>query len=70
MACDPYRDDVEGDHQGKVHQVDLATLKREADVLSIHCNLTPETKGMVDREFLYGFLQAHRSDQHGPGPYL
>lgn len=55
LACDPYRDDVDGDHQGKVHQVELATLKREADVLSIHCNLTPETKGMVDREFLYGF---------------
>ena len=51
MACDPYRDDVDGDHQGKVRHVDLATLKREADVLSIHCNLTPETKGMVDREF-------------------
>ena len=34
-----------------MRHVDLATLKREADVLSIHCNLTPETKGMVDREF-------------------
>ena len=57
LACDPYRDDIDGDLQGKVRHVDLATLKREADVLSIHCHLTPETKGMVDREFLYGFAK-------------
>jgi D-3-phosphoglycerate dehydrogenase len=55
LACDPYRSGVESGHQSTVHHVDLATLQREADVLSIHCNLTPETKGMVDREFLYGF---------------
>ena len=55
LACDPYRSGAESAHQSTVHHVDLATLQREADVLSIHCNLTPETKGMVDREFLYAF---------------
>ncbi|MCH1582606.1 MAG: hypothetical protein L7S63_05775 [Flavobacteriales bacterium] len=57
IAHDPYRGDVQGDHGGKVTAVDLPTLQRESDVLSIHCNLTPETKGMVDRAFLSGFAK-------------
>ncbi len=32
--------------------VDLDTLCRESDVLSIHCPLTDETRGMVNRDFL------------------
>ena len=33
---------------------DLDTLRRDSDVLSIHCPLTEETRGMVDRRFLAG----------------
>ena len=32
--------------------VGLDELCRESDVLSVHCPLTPETRGMVDRAFL------------------
>lgn len=34
--------------------VSLETLRRESDVLSLHCPLTEETRGLVDREFLSG----------------
>ncbi len=37
--------------------VDLDTLRRESDVLSIHCPLTEQTRGMVDRTFLAGMKQ-------------
>lgn len=57
LACDPYRSSFDGDHHGKVEAVDLPTLQREADVLSLHCNLTPETKGLVDRTFLASFAK-------------
>ena len=55
LACDPYREDHGGALGGRVEAVDLTTLQHEADVLSLHCNLTPETRGLVDREFLSGF---------------
>lgn len=32
--------------------VDVDTLRRESDILSIHCPLTEQTRGMVDRSFL------------------
>lgn len=57
LACDPYRDDHDGALGGRVEAVDLTTLQREADILSLHCNLTPETRGLVDREFLSGFTK-------------
>jgi len=57
LACDPYRDDHDGALDGRVEGVDLTTLQREADILSLHCNLTPETRGLVDREFLSGFAR-------------
>jgi D-3-phosphoglycerate dehydrogenase len=28
--------------------VDIDTLSRESDVISVHCSLTPETRGMFD----------------------
>ena len=37
--------------------MDLDTLRRESDVLSIHCPLTEQTRGMVDRTFLAGMKQ-------------
>ena len=54
-GADPYREDHDGALGGRVEAVDLTTLQREADILSLHCNLTPETRGLVDREFLSGF---------------
>ena len=32
--------------------VDKATLLREADVVTLHCNLTAETRGLLDRRRL------------------
>jgi len=55
LACDPYRTDVDGALGGRVEAADLATLQREADILSLHCNLTDETRGMVDADWLAGF---------------
>jgi phosphoglycerate dehydrogenase-like enzyme len=47
LACDPYVDDavfVEHD----VRRVDFDSLLEQADVLSLHCNLTAETKEIID----------------------
>ena len=57
LACDPYRIDVDGALGGRVKAVDLTTLQREADIVSLHCNLTPETRGMVDGAWLSGFAK-------------
>ena len=37
---------------GKIEFVDLKTLLKESDVISLHCPLTPETNGLVDADFL------------------
>ena len=55
LAVDPYRMDHDGALQGCVEAVDLITLQREADVVSLHCNLTPETRGMVNAHWLSSF---------------
>ena len=54
IACDPYL--IDGDFPVYVGRVDLETLFRAADVLSIHVPLNPETAGMVDRRLL-GLMQ-------------
>ena len=55
LAVDPYRMAHDGALQGCVEAVDLITLQREADVVSLHCNLTPETRGMVNAHWLSSF---------------
>ncbi|MCC7519773.1 MAG: D-2-hydroxyacid dehydrogenase [Verrucomicrobiae bacterium] len=40
-----------GERDG-VHYVSLEELLRESDVVSLHCPLTPETKGLIHRERL------------------
>ena len=51
-----------------VRIVDLDTLFRESDVLSVHCPLTPETKGLVNAARL-GTDEARRlRAQHQPRP--
>lgn len=52
VLCYDIADGV-GDQQAE--QVALETLKREADVLSLHIPWTPETNNMVDARFLSGF---------------
>ncbi len=37
---------------GDVESVDLDTLFRESDIISLHCPLTPQTKNLVNRERL------------------
>ena len=45
LVCDPYAADAP-------EIVDLPTLFRESDFVSLHAPLTPETRGMVDAELL------------------
>jgi D-3-phosphoglycerate dehydrogenase len=54
IACDPYL--IDGDFPPYVGRVDLETLFRTAEVLSLHLPLNPETAGMVDRRLL-GLMQ-------------
>lgn len=51
LAADPY---VETDKftQHGAERTDLDTLLRESDVVTLHCNLTPETRGLLDRRRL------------------
>jgi len=51
LAADPY---VEPDKFARhgVERTDLDTLLRESDVVTLHCNLTAETRGMIDRRRL------------------
>ncbi|HSW45241.1 MAG TPA: NAD(P)-dependent oxidoreductase, partial [Phycisphaerae bacterium] len=51
MAHDPFSRPEIAAELG-VEMVDLATLFRQADVLSINCPLTPETRRLVNRERL------------------
>jgi D-3-phosphoglycerate dehydrogenase len=51
LATDPYVDDTVFARHGAV-RVGLDELLRRADVVTLHCNLTPETDGLIDRERL------------------
>ncbi|MFH1491516.1 MAG: NAD(P)-dependent oxidoreductase [Pseudomonadota bacterium] len=46
LACDPYVDESKFIHHD-VRQVDLETLLRSSDVVTLHCDLTEETKGFI-----------------------
>lgn len=49
LGCRRHPDDRE-----PAPMVSPEVLRRESDVLSIHCPLTPETRGLIDRAFLSG----------------
>jgi phosphoglycerate dehydrogenase-like enzyme len=51
LAADPY---VEAGKFARhaVERTDLETLLRESDVVTLHCNLTAETRGLIDRRRL------------------
>ncbi len=51
LAADPYVEAGKFARHG-VERVDLETLLREADVVTLHCNLTAETRGLIDRRRL------------------
>ena len=51
LAADPYVEAGKFARHG-VERVDLDTLLREADVVTLHCNLTRETQGLIDRRRL------------------
>lgn len=48
LACDPYAPDETFKQLGVI-RADLATVVKEADFLSIHVHVTPETKGMIGK---------------------
>jgi D-3-phosphoglycerate dehydrogenase len=57
LACDPYLAAEEMTRRG-AEKVDLDTLLRSADFVSINCPLTPETRGMIGaRQF--ALMQKH-----------
>jgi phosphoglycerate dehydrogenase-like enzyme len=47
LATDPYVEPGTFEQLG-VGRVDLDTLLRESDVVTLHCNLTSETRGLID----------------------
>jgi phosphoglycerate dehydrogenase-like enzyme len=47
LAADPYVDNGKFARHG-VERVDLDTLLGESDVVTLHCNLTVETRGLID----------------------
>jgi phosphoglycerate dehydrogenase-like enzyme len=49
IACDPYVDDYRFIHHN-VERVDMDTLLAESDVVTIHTNLTSETRGLMGAE--------------------
>ena len=51
LAADPYIEAGKFARHG-VERTDLDTLLRESDVVTLHCNLTAETRGLVDRRRL------------------
>jgi phosphoglycerate dehydrogenase-like enzyme len=51
LAADPYVDAAKFARCG-AERVDLDMLLRESDVVTLHCNLTPETRGLIDRRKL------------------
>ena len=51
LATDPYVEAKKFEQLG-VERVDLDTLLRESDVVTLHCNLTAETRGLIDRKRL------------------
>ena len=51
IACDPYQP-IDRFIHANVERVDLDTLLRESDVVTLHVTLTPETRHMIsEREF-------------------
>jgi phosphoglycerate dehydrogenase-like enzyme len=51
LAADPYVDAGKFARHG-VERTDLETLLRESDVVTLHCNLTAETRSLIDRRRL------------------
>jgi len=51
IACDPYIGDWKFIHHD-VEPVDLDTLLKTSDVVTVHCNLTEETRGIIGAEQL------------------
>lgn len=51
LACDPYVDESVFAKHG-TRRVDLDTLLEEADIVTLHCDLTPETRGLIDAHAL------------------
>ena len=51
LACDPFVDAAKFARYG-AEPVDLPTLLRESDVVTLHCNLTAETHGLIGRDQL------------------
>lgn len=47
LACDPYVEDAVFARHGAVRR-DLSSLLAEADVVTLHCNLTAETRGLLN----------------------
>ncbi|MHC4887312.1 MAG: D-2-hydroxyacid dehydrogenase [Planctomycetota bacterium] len=65
IAANRSQKDVEG-----VTQVDLDTLFRESDVISLHCPLTSETESLINAERLEGMKKTAFLINTGRGPLI
>lgn len=54
LAYDKYKSGFGNDY---IQEVSLEKLQKEADIVSLHTPQTPETKGMVNAEFIAGFAK-------------
>jgi D-3-phosphoglycerate dehydrogenase len=61
LVCDPYVPLTDEDREDDVEQVDLDTLLKRSDVVSLHARVTEETKG---------FLAAAQFARMKPGAYF
>jgi D-3-phosphoglycerate dehydrogenase / 2-oxoglutarate reductase len=52
VVYDPYLTDEEIASKGYARETDLAALFRRCDIVSLHCPLTSETRGMIDASIL------------------
>jgi lactate dehydrogenase-like 2-hydroxyacid dehydrogenase len=52
VLATPTRAELDADERSSIEFVDLSTLLRRSDVVSLHCPLTPQTRHLIDREAL------------------
>ena len=57
-------------HDGEVELVTMETLFREADVISLHCPLTPKTQGLINAERLAQMKPGALLINTGRGPLI
>jgi D-3-phosphoglycerate dehydrogenase len=69
IGCDPYVDDSLFVHHN-VKRVDLETLLAESDIVTLHCNLTAETRNLIGAKQLALMKKTAILCNHARGPIV